>query len=114
MTTTIEKIQLADSTLPTKEVEVPEWGVTVSIVTLSVAQRSEIENKFAGGKQVALTFRQALLTMAVRNTDGTELWTADQIAAPRADAVERLFQLALERNGFTNDDKQLLSDAEKN
>lgn len=114
MSLTLEQI-LAANTLPKQAIVIPEWNGEVYVQTLDIATRSAIEDEFAGKKGVkSLSFRARLLCATVVDEAGKPLLQESHIPGLNAKAAERLFEAALELNGFTKTDAQVLGGAEKN
>ncbi len=105
---------LAANKLPLEKVEVAEWGTPVWVKTLCVADKSSIEDEFAGTKPKSLTFRQRVLCKAVCDEAGQPVFSSEQIGELRCDVAERLFEAALRLNGWSKEDRKVLEDAEKN
>lgn len=114
MSLTLEQI-LAANTLPRHVVPIPEWNGEVYVQTLDIATRSAIEDEFSGKKGIkSLSFRTRLLCATVVDETGKPLLQESHIPGLNSKAAERLFEAALEFNGFTKADAKILGHAEKN
>jgi hypothetical protein len=112
---TILETILEKNILPLTSVGIPEWEETIWIKTLCVADKSKIEDEFSGKKEVkSLTFRERVLTKTVCDADGGEIFKPEHVGALRSDVAERLFERALELNGWSKRDRKDLEQAEKN
>ena len=89
--------------LPVKDIEVPEWGVTVRIRTLTAWEREQWERgaeaSIAGG-----TFYAGLIALCVVDGAGERVFvTDDQIAVLNRKAgnvVKRLYDECIAHNGI--------------
>lgn len=102
MSLTKEQILTADD-LPTREVEVPEWGGTVRVRTLTGAQRDEYDQAFRDkrkGNSLDLRgLRSLLVAMSVVDDAGNQMFTradVDALQGKNTAAIERVFAAAQE------------------
>lgn len=110
----------AANDLTTQSVDVPEWGGSVLIRSMTGAQRDAYETsllkKDDAGKFIVDTddMRAKLIVFTAVDESGAALFTADDIpalSAKSAGVIERLFVVAQRLNGLSRD---AVSDAEKN
>lgn len=93
-------------------VEVPEWGVTVYLRTLSGTERDAFEGGLmkGKGKQRApdlANLRARLVALCAVDADGKRIFADDDIPALGAKAsapLDRLFSAAQELNGLSGKD----------
>jgi hypothetical protein len=108
---------LAALDLPTKDVEVPEWGGTVKVRALTGAERDKFEasmiteaNESRGDKLMNLRARMCAMTIV--GEDGkSSLFTDKDVEAlgrKSARALNRVFEAARELSGFTDKDVEEL------
>ena len=86
--------------LPREEVEIPEWGGSVFVRTMTAAEKVafSIENEDNPGD-----FLSRLAAIATCDAEGNLLFTADDVAALGAKngvAVERIADIAQRLNGM--------------
>ena len=112
----LDKAQIVQADdLAHEDVEVPEWGGTVRVRTLTGAERDafEAESFGEGGKQLA-NVRARLVARCLIGEDGERLFddqTIDALGAKSARALDRVFAVASRLNGLTEAD---IEDLEKN
>lgn len=108
----------------TKDVEVPEWGGTVRIKTLSASERDEFEtstvktNKAGRQEQNLENFRARYVALCAINEDGSPLFKNRQevkiLGNKSAKALDRVFAAATELNRMTEEDvEELTQDFDK-
>lgn len=108
---------LAALDLPTKDVEVPEWGGAVKVRALTGAERDSFEasmlvetGEHRGDKLKNLRARMCAMTIV--GEDGhTSLFTEKDVEAlgkKSARALNRVFDAARELSGFTDKDVEQL------
>ncbi len=103
--------------LPTRKVEVPEWGGIVLVRGLTGAQRDAFEMMFLNWRdknQASLeNFRATLAAWCIVDEDGKRLFndTSDvhRLAQKSARALERVFDAARELSGLTAQDVEELT-----
>lgn len=102
------------------EVEVPEWGQTIRLATLSAQQAAEFNAKQItfnadGTRKVnneAIYGRPYLLVAACAvDADGKRLFTDKEAGAKSVRVINRLYEIAAALNGFN---ETAIEDAEKN
>lgn len=112
---TREDILSADD-LVTVPVEVPEWGGVVYVRTMTGAERDEFEAGLveikSQGKEVKSTIntqnvRARLIAVTIVDDSGERIFSAEDVeklGQKSAAAVDRVFTVAQELNGLTEDD----------
>lgn len=118
MTLTKNQILTAND-LETREVDVPEWGGSVTVKALSGKERDawEASLRVTRGKQTAAdtsNIRAKLVARALIGDDGERLFSDQDIAAlgdKSALVLDRLFDVIAEMSGLSNKADE---DAEKN
>jgi hypothetical protein len=107
---TKEQILNADD-LKFVELEVPEWGGTVRIKTLTAGERDRLESiMFPGGdtsKVNTKNVRALVASLAIVDDKGERLFSEKEIgelAKKSAKAMDRVFTAAQELNGITKKD----------
>lgn len=99
-----ESILTADD-LPREAVEVPEWGLTVWVRTISASQRDAFEGALA--KDQYLDVRARLAAYALCDEDGSPLFTEADIKAlgmKSSAAISRIADVAMRLNAVTPKD----------
>ena len=93
---------LAADDLKREQVEVPEWGLTVWIRTMTAGERDLWEQWVFGQKDLARrTVRSALVAFTATDETGDRIFTDDDIeplAAKSAGALSRLYNVATRLN----------------
>lgn len=102
----------------TEDVEVPEWGGTVRVISLSSRERDAFEQscvKFKGKKREEnldnIRARLSALTMVDENNE--RLFTdaeAEALGRKSAAALDRVFMAAQRLNGMTDEDVEELAE----
>lgn len=92
-----------------EEIQVPEWGGSVWIRTLSGTERDEYEGSLlgAGGKIAYKDIRAKLLVRAICDADGKRLFSDRDISAlgaKSAPALDRVFTAAKRLNAVSDED----------
>jgi len=108
---------LAAMDLPTEDVEVPEWGGTVRVRSLTGAERDTFEASVVEmrGKRVEThtdNIRAKLVAAACIGEDGKRLFTEADVEAlggKSASALDRVFGVAQRLSGLTPKDVEDLS-----
>jgi hypothetical protein len=103
---------LAASDLKTEIVEVPEWGGSVTVRTMTAAERDTFEAGLVKGDGKArktdfTNFRAKLVALTAVDPSGTRLFTdaeADQLGQKGAAPMQRLFEVAQRLNGLSQAD----------
>lgn len=111
---------LAASDMTTETVDVPEWGGSVIVRSMSGAQRDQYEatlmTRGDDGRLEVNTqnMRAKLVLHTVVDESGALLFTADELdalSAKSASAIERVAEVAQRLNGLN---RSAVMDAEKN
>ena len=102
---TKEQILQADD-LPREEVDVPEWGGTVFVRTMTGAERDDWEMETYSGEGTVnrANVRARLCARCMVDDQGARLFTdkeADKLGAKSGAALDRVFQIARELNGLS-------------
>ena len=94
--------------LPTKDIDIPEWGGTLTIRTLTGAERDQFESAFVNQDQIDIRGLKArLIQLTVQNGDGQPMFTkADlqKINSKSASVIDRIFQESQRLSGLTKED----------
>ncbi len=101
-----------------EELEVPEWGGTIRIRSLSGNERTKITNMVQKRKDGDGMFEQVVIFAAV-DENGKRIFRDDHLAALKeksATVSQRIGQKVLELSGFTNPTENVpdVESAEKN
>ena len=100
-----DRIRSAEDT-DSEEYEIPEWGVTVLLVTMSAKQRADIYSAMSGQDDVPIEqFWRSILLGCVRDPeDRTPVFTEDDIDwvlnEKNPDVIQRLSDAALRVSGM--------------
>lgn len=104
----------ADDTEDLEEVEVPEWGGSVYVGEMSAAERDRLEDDTYDldekGQMRGLSmvgYRARVLALTLRDADGEQLFDYEdwrQIADKAARPVDKVFTVAAEKNGLSEED----------
>ena len=98
--------------LPTKDIDIPEWGGTLTIRTLTGAERDQFESAFVNQDQIDIRGLKArLIQLTVQNGDGQPMFTkADlqKINSKSASVIDRIFQESQRLSGLTKEDVDVL------
>src|SRR5690349_7103464 len=103
----------------TEDVDVPEWGGTVRVRSLSGAERDAYEAHIVqvgadGSKKVNVkNLRGKLVSLTCIDEDGGRLFSdedAEALGAKSAAALERVFDVARHLSGLTEDDVEELAE----
>lgn len=109
---------LAAKDLNHSDMEVPEWGGTVRLITLTGTQRDAFEDKSmiqkGDSRKINLVnFRARLLSLCIVGEDGQRVFSdveVNLLGQKNAKVLERLFDKAREMNGMTEDDVKELTE----
>ena len=109
-----EILKAAD--LPTKAAEVPEWGATVCLGTMTGLQRDAWQeaNTLPGGKPDIHNYQAKLLVQVIVDDAGERVFAdddAEALGAKNSNVLDRLYDIAARMNGLTDKD---VEDAAKN
>ena len=101
--------------LPTEEVEVPEWGGSVLVRTMTGTERDKFETSLIDGKQKNLdNIRARLCAKCIVDDKGERLFEDTDVAElgkKSASALDRVFTAAQRLNGLSGED---VKELEKN
>lgn len=108
---------LAVQDTPVEVVEVPEWGGSVRVKTLSGAERDQFESAIVqrngrNVKQNLLNIRARLVAAALVDENGAALFSFDDVEAlgrKSARALDRIFGKAQELAGMREQDVEELA-----
>lgn len=111
MALTAEQILAADD-LGLKEVKVKEWGGSVFIRVMSVAERDAYERMWIGKRETGVeNFRTEYLVRLLCDEAGKLIFTKDQIeklGAKSGAVMARLFDAAMRHNAMSEADVEEL------
>lgn len=107
---------LASLVLPSETVDVPEWGGSIKVATMTGAARDEWEQSMinAPSNRKMENMRAKLVAATVVDEQGERLFSAEDVEALgrlSGSALDRVCRVAQRLNGLTNDD---LEDAKGN
>ena len=110
-TLTKEQILKQDD-LKREQVDVPEWGGSVWVRTLTGTERDQFEGSVIErrGKDTAFNYRNLrakLAVLTIVDEKGTRLFTDDDVAAlglKSSAALDRVFEIAQRLNGLSRQD----------
>lgn len=107
-----ESILAADD-LPKQEVDVPEWGGTVFVRTMTGAERDEFEASLFGDddKRTFSNMRARLASLTMVDEDGSRLFNSDETAElgkKSSAALDRVFSAAKDLNKMSGEDVEEL------
>jgi len=113
---TREEILQADD-LPVEDVDVPEWGGTVRVRTLSGAERDRFEGSITEqrGKKIKVkadNIRAKLVALSVVNEKGQPVFDEGdvrQLGKKSAKALDRVFDVAQRLSGISDEDVEELA-----
>ena len=111
MSLTKDQILRADD-LPREQVDVPEWGGSVFVRTMTGAERDAFEQSIVedSGRNLA-NLRARLAVLTVVDADGARLFAdsdAMVLGGKSAAALSRVFNVAQRLNALTNSDVEEL------
>lgn len=104
---------LSANDLPYRDVEVPEWGGSVRVRTMTGGERDAFEASIydRDGDRIELNridFRAKLLSKVLVDEKGQRLFSDKDIAAlsgKSVKAINRLFEVAQEINGLSKEEQ---------
>jgi hypothetical protein len=114
----LTKQQILDAQdLETKEVEVPEWGGTVLVKTMTGVERDAFESSVVKGKGKNTTVNMAnirakLVAASIVDQDGQRLFDDQDVQAlgkKSAAALDRVFAVAQKLSKISQDDVEELA-----
>lgn len=98
----------------TEEVEVPEWGGSVRIKTLSGTERDQFEESILSeDRRNFKGIRAKLVALSVIDENGDRLFTFEEaklLGDKSARALDRVFAAAQKLSGFTQKDMEELTE----
>ena len=98
--------------LPTKSMDIPEWGGTLTVRTLTGAERDQFESAFVNQDKIDIRgLKTRLIQLTVLNGDGNPMFTkADllQLNGKSASVIDRIFQVSQRLSGLTKEDTEEL------
>jgi hypothetical protein len=98
---------LASDDLPKKEVDVPEWGGSVIVRTMTGTERDKFEQSVIGKDMSNL--RASLLSLCLINDKGVHLFNdAVQLGQKSSVVLQRLYDVACKLNGFGKQEEEEL------
>ena len=101
--------------LPHQDVEVPEWGGTVRVRTMTGTERDAFEGEtYTGDGANTINMRARMCARCIIGEDGERLFEDRDMAelgAKSAAALDRVFAVAQALNGFSDSD---IEELEKN
>ena len=102
---------LASKDFTLKEVEVPEWGGSIFIGTMTGKERDNLESAFVNAKDGdnsnLLNLRAKIVAITACDPEGVRLFTLDDIEALGGKSslvLDRLFTIAQQVNGMSGKD----------
>lgn len=101
---------LAVSDLQTEIVDVPEWGGSVHVRTMSGSERDRFEAEHA--KDPSKDFRARLAATTVCDESGNALFEAADVPSlgrKSCAALDRITEVAIRLNGFSKADQEALA-----
>ncbi len=109
---------LAAPDLPTRDIEVPEWGGTVRVKSLKGKEREQYEQSILVGPAKNRTvnmigMRAKLVAAAVIDENGKKIFNEDEVMAlaeKSAKALERVFSVAGDLSGLGEDEVKKLAE----
>jgi hypothetical protein len=108
---------LAADDLPYEDVEIPEWGGTVRIRTMTGAERDAWEAGITvvkGGKSIVdpTNFRAKLVVITVVDDEGNRIFSdgdAPALGRKNGAALDRAYSVSRRLNGITSEDEKELA-----
>jgi len=109
---------LAADDMKTTDVDVPEWGGTVRLRTLTGGERDKFESdsidqRGKSNKMNLINLRARLVALCAVDETGKRMFgdnEVSKIGAKSAAVLDRLFQAAQELNGMTQKDVEELTE----
>lgn len=115
MATILTKNQILEANdVQTETVEVPEWGGSVIVKTLSGAERDKLEGSIMSqpGERNFTNLRAKIVALSVVDEQGNNLFTFDEaveLGKKSARALDRIFTATQRLSGITPEDVEDLS-----
>ena len=98
--------------LPTKDMDIPEWGGTLTVRTLTGAERDLFESAFVNQDKIDIRgIKARLIQLTVMNGDGQPMFTKaylQKINSKSASVIDRIFQVSQRLSGLTKEDVEEL------
>jgi len=111
----LDKAAIVDADdLPHEDVEVPEWGGTVRVRTMTGLERDRFEAEMLAAEGAGANVRARLVGRCMIDAGGKALFddqTLDALGAKSARALDRVFTVAQRLNGLSGAD---VDELEKN
>jgi hypothetical protein len=108
----LREVIFAATDLPSERVEVPEWGVTLNVRTMSGTERDAFEQSIVVGEKISLeNIRAKLCVRCIVDDAGQpvfEAGDADELGRKSSRALDRLFSVAQKLNGMGKKDLEEL------
>lgn len=98
---------LSTNDRPTVAVDVPEWGGTVYVRTMSGSDRAQFETLCAGQPLATGKIMEKLVTFTVCDENGERIFNDDdveELSKKNAGVILRIFQKAAELNALRETD----------
>lgn len=99
----------------TRDIEVPEWGGTVRVATMTASERDRWEAEtYGGAKPNTIDFRARFVALCLVDEKGARMFSDKEVSAlgsKSAAALQRVFAAAQELNALTD---KAVEDLEKN
>ena len=96
--------------LPTKDMDIPEWGGMLTVRTLTGTERDQFESAFVNQDKIDIRgLKTRLIQLTVLNGDGNPMFTkADllQLNGKSASVIDRIFQVSQRLSGLTKEDAE--------
>lgn len=104
---------LGASDLPVEEVEVPEWGGSVFLRSMTGSERDQWEMRIHNnGPENISNIRASLLVLTLVDKDGNRLFKdkdIEALGAKSSSVLSRLFDVARKLNALSSDDVEELA-----
>ena len=98
--------------LPTKDMDIPEWGGTLTVRTLTGTERDQFESAFVNQDKIDIRgLKTRLIQLTVLNGDGNPMFTKTdllQLNGKSASVIDRIFQVSQRLSGLTKEDAEEL------
>jgi len=107
---------LSADDLPRQEVDVPEWGGTVFVRSMSGLERDTFETSLTNGKDKSVNLkniRARLVCLTAVDDNGERLFAdgdEDALGKKSAAALDRIFTVAQKLNGLNSSDVEELAE----
>ena len=109
---------LSADDLPTTEVDVPEWGLSVFVRAMTGAERDSYESGLMENKDLPMkarlrNMRANLVVLCTVDSDGNRIFNDGDVEAvgnKSATALNRIVDIAQHSNALTDDDVEELAE----